>query len=247
MKRIADTLEISRSNQYTRGKNQRGRYNPKPDDEKYLSHIRKITDARPSYGYRRVTAQLNREISERVNHKRIYRIMRTRNWGFTYVPMKTVTVMHSSSLRKTKTDKKDAIAIARFLFLNRDSISRLPSTQLTTDLRDLARKRESFLKMTASIKNDVRRILQITFPELEHLIDVLGTTMLRFLTVFPLARLITHATPESLAQGFRQGDRRKRISVHSAQIIEFVQMSVATPSPSKELIHPSKIEILLHL
>jgi putative transposase len=79
MKRIADTLEISRSNQYARGKNQRGRYNPKPDDEKYLSHIKKITDARPSYGYRRVTAQLNREISERVNHKRIYRIMRIHN------------------------------------------------------------------------------------------------------------------------------------------------------------------------
>jgi putative transposase len=76
MKKIADTLEISRSNQYARGKNQRGRYNPKPDDEKYLSHIRKVTDARPSYGYRRVTAQINREISERVNHKRIYRIMR---------------------------------------------------------------------------------------------------------------------------------------------------------------------------
>ena len=70
------------------------------------------------------------------------------------------------SLRKIKTDRKDAITIARFLFLNRDSISQLPSSQQTTDLRDLARERESILKMIASMKNDVRRILQSTFPEL---------------------------------------------------------------------------------
>jgi putative transposase len=76
MKKITDTMEVSRSSLYTRGKTKRNRYNPKTDDEIYLSHIRKITDERPSYGYRRVTAQMNRERKERVNHKRIYRIMR---------------------------------------------------------------------------------------------------------------------------------------------------------------------------
>ncbi len=39
------------------------------------------------------------------------------------------------SLRKTKTDKKDAVTIARFLFLNRDSLEKLPSSQMTTDLK----------------------------------------------------------------------------------------------------------------
>jgi len=76
MKKVTDTLEVSRSNQYMKGKNQRSRYNQKPDDEIYLSRIRKITDERPAYGYRRVTAQLNRTLEEKVNHKRIYRIMR---------------------------------------------------------------------------------------------------------------------------------------------------------------------------
>jgi transposase InsO family protein len=79
MKKVTDTLEVSRSNQYMKGKNQRSRYNQKPDDEIYLSHIRKITDERPSYGYRRITAQLNREREGKVNHKRIYRIMRINN------------------------------------------------------------------------------------------------------------------------------------------------------------------------
>jgi transposase InsO family protein len=79
MKKITDTLEVSRSNQYTRGKVKRSRYNPKPEDEEYLFRIRQITDKRPSYGYRSVTAHLNRELKERINHKRIYRIMRINN------------------------------------------------------------------------------------------------------------------------------------------------------------------------
>ena len=76
MKTITGVLHISRSNQYTRGKTKRERYNPKPDDAEYLSLIRKITDEKPTYGYRRVTALLNRALEQKVNHKRIYRIMR---------------------------------------------------------------------------------------------------------------------------------------------------------------------------
>ncbi len=41
-----------------------------------LGRIRELVGERPSYGYRRVTALLNRELSERVNPKRIYRIMK---------------------------------------------------------------------------------------------------------------------------------------------------------------------------
>ncbi len=49
----------------------------KGDDEELLRRIRTIVDARPSYGYRRVTARLNRERPDvRVNHKRVYRVMK---------------------------------------------------------------------------------------------------------------------------------------------------------------------------
>ena len=50
------------------------------NDESYLPLIREITDDRPTYGYRRVIAVMNRKLAEkgqpRTNHKRIYRIMR---------------------------------------------------------------------------------------------------------------------------------------------------------------------------
>lgn len=78
MKALTDTLGISRSNQYE-PKTRRGPYT-KPEDERYLALIRNITDERATYGYRRVTALLNRQFAERgqprVNHKRIYRIMK---------------------------------------------------------------------------------------------------------------------------------------------------------------------------
>lgn len=52
------------------------------DDHILLPMIRDICDQRPSNGYRRVTAHLNRNLQvnnlilKQVNHKRIYRIMK---------------------------------------------------------------------------------------------------------------------------------------------------------------------------
>jgi len=83
VKAITQTLGVSRSNQYEQRSGDR-RHRPKrykkAEDEYYLPLIRTITDERPTYGYRRVTALLNRALvgnaHPRVNHKRIYRIMK---------------------------------------------------------------------------------------------------------------------------------------------------------------------------
>jgi putative transposase len=79
MKTIADTLDVSRSNLYEKPAGSRRNRNH-PDDGIYLALIRKVTDMRPTYGYRRVTALMNRTLTKkgqpRVNHKRIYRIMK---------------------------------------------------------------------------------------------------------------------------------------------------------------------------
>jgi len=65
VKRIADTFHLSRSNQYARKTARKVKYKPKPEDAKYLPLIRKITDERPTYGYRRVTAFINRLLEEK--------------------------------------------------------------------------------------------------------------------------------------------------------------------------------------
>ena len=81
MKMIADTLEVARSNlidQTSSPRHQRAR-RAKPADDGLLALIRPIVDTRPSYGYRRITALVNRELvaagNPRVNGKRILRIL----------------------------------------------------------------------------------------------------------------------------------------------------------------------------
>jgi transposase len=151
------------------------------------------------------------------------------------------------SLRKTKTDKKDALVIAHFLLSHRDTISQCSVSQSHQDLRDVAREREFTGKMIAGMKNDIKRMLQSTFPELEKLVNVFSDTMLHFLKRFPSARLIANAGKDDLQQAFVHTDRRMRLAVRPEKIRETALTSVATNSPAKELLLPGKIETLLFL
>ena len=83
MKAVADTLGVARSNlaeRLAKPARSRGPYR-KPEDLPLLALIREIVDARPTYGYRRVTALVNRKLrgdgKPLVNAKRVLRIMRT--------------------------------------------------------------------------------------------------------------------------------------------------------------------------
>ncbi len=74
MKAVADTLGVARSNlvEQLRGSAPRGRRYQRQDDDPLLVAVRQLTDARPTYGYRRITALLNRARrasgAEPVNH-----------------------------------------------------------------------------------------------------------------------------------------------------------------------------------
>jgi len=90
MKAVADALGVARSNlaeRRTRLARPRGPYR-KPEDAALLPTIREIVDARPTYGYRRITALVNRIRRARseptINSKRVLRIMRVN--GLTLAP-----------------------------------------------------------------------------------------------------------------------------------------------------------------
>jgi transposase InsO family protein len=81
MKTVADALGVSRSNlaERLKGKSKpRGSY-LNADDAELLPAIRRLVDARPTYGYRRIAALLNRQRGAAdlpvVNRKRVHRIM----------------------------------------------------------------------------------------------------------------------------------------------------------------------------
>jgi transposase InsO family protein len=82
MKRIAEALQVSRSNLVERSKGRTKARGPylKAEDTALLPLIWRFVDERPTYGYRRITALVNRELTKKglpvVNGKRVYRIMR---------------------------------------------------------------------------------------------------------------------------------------------------------------------------
>jgi transposase InsO family protein len=82
LKAVSDTLEVSRSNLVLRSRGNaepRRRYH-KAQDAAVLPLVRRVVDERPTYGYRRVTALVNRERARDgeppINHKRVYRLMK---------------------------------------------------------------------------------------------------------------------------------------------------------------------------
>lgn len=85
MKAVAETLGVARSNLIDRlnGRTQPRRRYQKAQDAAVVPLITALVAARPTYGYRRITAILNRQLrsqeSAPVNHKRVYRIMQTHN------------------------------------------------------------------------------------------------------------------------------------------------------------------------
>ena len=82
MKTVAETLGVARSSLVKRlaGAATARRTYAKSGDAALLARVRSLVDRRPSYGYRRITALVNRELASEgeppANHKRIYRVMK---------------------------------------------------------------------------------------------------------------------------------------------------------------------------
>ena len=81
MKRVAEVLGVSRSQLHERLRGKAGTRAAMRSRGclELLKPVRRLVDERPTYGYRRIAALLNRESLKdslpRLNHKRIYRLM----------------------------------------------------------------------------------------------------------------------------------------------------------------------------
>lgn len=81
MKAVASTLGVARSNVAARLKGDRPKRGPqdREGDTELVAEIRRFVDLRPTYGYRRIAALINRERRSggltAINRKRIYRLM----------------------------------------------------------------------------------------------------------------------------------------------------------------------------
>lgn len=92
------------------------------------------------------------------------------NAGFTVLVLNPLQTegQRRSHIRKTKTDKKDSLIIAKLLRLGDIHVSYVPSTEIL-HLRDLVRFRFGLSDTLADLKRKVISILDKVFPEYEKL------------------------------------------------------------------------------
>jgi putative transposase len=79
MKKIAQVMEVSRSNLTEQAKREQissKKKRMRPRDEEISKVIRQLVNERPTYGYRRITALVRKKLAQAINHKRVYRLMK---------------------------------------------------------------------------------------------------------------------------------------------------------------------------
>jgi len=100
--------------------------------------------------------------------------------------------------------------------------------------------------MTA-IKSDTKRVLTITFPELEHITGIFTKSMLRLLCHYPSAESIRKAKRAKIAKILIPGSYGKQTDESVDAIVKAAATSIGTASPAKEMIIKQKASILLQL
>ena len=169
--------------------------------------------------------------------------------GYTAVVINPLLIANfvKMQLRKTKTDKKDALVIAQFLLMYVDTLTQISISPHVSDLRDLSRQRESLLNQMMALKCDMKRLLTMTFPELEKLTGVFTKSILQLLSRFPSAHAIVQADPAEITQLLIDHSMGRNSATTTQAIIQAARSSVGTTSPSRELILKQKADVLIHL
>ncbi|MBC7350591.1 MAG: IS110 family transposase [Candidatus Aminicenantes bacterium] len=146
------------------------------------------------------------------------------------------------SLRKTKTDKRDASTIAEFL---RTNIQTLPQPLPATDeLRTLARERQNISAQIVSTKNEIKRYLNLLFPEILRLINPFTDASLRLLAAFPSKEAILQASPQAILNVLTNTARGRKSSLSPQLLRQLAQTSIGLSSENLETVLRSKIRLL---
>jgi len=156
----------------------------------------------------------------------------------------TIKDSPSISLRKTKTDKIDARSIARTLFYLQQELPSSPF--LNTEFRDVVRERESLISRISKIKNNIEKLLNLLFPELESFTNIYNDSILNLLSSFPSAKAIQNAPIDSLRAFFSKSVGRKPI-LSPESLKELANNSIAQYWPMKEKILIQNIKELRFL
>jgi len=180
-------------------------------------------------------------------HINLYSFLTAKGFAVVILNPMLISNFMKLQLRKTKTDKKDALVIAQFLLMKKDSLFQNVLSAESVDMRDLSRQRESLIDQMTAIKNDTKRLLTVTFPELEHIGGIFTKSMLRLISHYPSAKAIRKAKRSKIAAILIPGTYGKQTEESVDAIIKAAATSIGTASPAKEMLIKQKTAILTQL
>ena len=150
-------------------------------------------------------------------------------------------------LRKTKTDKKDAHVIAQYMHEQKEAYSKSVMSSDITELRDLSRQRESLIDQMNAQKVEIKRILSVTFPELEKITNIFTKSMLRLLFQYPSASAIKSTRRSKIAKALIPGSYGKQTEESVEAIRNAAKRSIGVVSHTKDVVLKQKVSILMQL
>ncbi len=169
--------------------------------------------------------------------------------GYRVIVINPLLIAHFAkrSLRKTKTDRKDACTIAQFLMHEKETISAQTPSYLTTELKDLAGRREGLTDHVTSLKGNMKRILSVTFPELETITGIFTKSTLRLLIEYPSAHALRRADHAVVADIFITRSRGRKSAASVKALMAAASSSVGVKSPAKELVLKQEASLITHV
>jgi len=161
---------------------------------------------------------------------------------YTYNPLLIKKFSEAQTLRKTKTDKRDTLLIARKLLIDFAELNEpIAINPIMAELKFATRNRSRLTQVRSDAKTQYTRILDIMFPELTSITSKHNQSTLTLLKNFPSVELIANAQVSSLA-------KIKYLSADTAlKIKEAALTSIGTSSVSLELELRLIIENIAHM
>jgi len=158
---------------------------------------------------------------------------------YSYNPLLIKKFADAQSLRKTKTDKKDALLIARKLLSDFAELDKPVITDtLMIELKFATRNRSRLTQIRSDAKVQYTNNLDILFPELTSVIAKHNQSTYTLLKKFPTAKAIANARPSSLT-------KIKRLNLEKAlKLKETAKISIGTHSDTLVLSLLQNIETI---
>jgi len=158
-------------------------------------------------------------------------------------PILIKSFIGSTTLRKTKNDKKDATSIALFSLKSYQSLH-LATFDAIENIRPLIRERESLSKEIARLKTEIKANLVQLFPELLKNTNIFTKSILNLLLQAPSRKAIRNLKKQKI-QKLLDSTSGNKVRISADEILSLAKNSIAVSDKYLEKVLTSKIRRLI--